>query len=196
MKKIIPEGSVLIPEQAELAFKGQIFNVYQWQQELFDGSIETFEMLRRPDTVVAMCIVDDKLLVLQDEQPHRGIRRNFPGGRVDPTDESIEAAATREVHEETGYSFKNWRLIKVVQPQMKIEWFVYILLAWEVTGQDEPHADPGEKIVVEALALEEVKQLITDKVVYMPDSSEFIGEANDVNDLLNLPEFTGPSVQR
>lgn len=195
MKKPIPQGSVLIPQQAECVFKGQIFDVFQWEQQLFDGSTETFEMLRRPDTVVAMCIVEDKLLVLHDEQPHRGIRRNFPGGRVDQTDESIEAAAAREVHEETGYSFKNWRLVKVVQPQVKIEWFVYVLIAWEVTGQDEPHADPGEKIIVEKLSLNEVKRLITDKVVYMPDSSEFLVEVSSVNDLLEREEFSGTFVE-
>lgn len=196
MKKIIPQGSVLIPDQAKKVFEGQIFDVYQWAQQLYDGSKATFEMLKRPDTVVAICIVDDKLLVLDDEQPNRGLRRNFPGGRVDVEDETVEAAATREIHEETGYSFINWRLVKVVQPQMKIEWFVYIWLAWEPAARDQPHADPGEKITVNALELDEVKRLIMDKPSYMPDTSQWLAGANSIEDLLNLPEFQGQTVDR
>src|SRR5664279_401756 len=119
MKKLIPEDSVLVPDQAERVFQGKIFDVYQWPQKLFDGSEYTFEMLKRVDTVSVICVVDGKLLVIDDEQPHLGSRQSFPGGRVDNEDETIEAAAQREILEETGYSFKHWRLIKVSQPYRK-----------------------------------------------------------------------------
>ncbi len=36
-----------IPPNAKRVFKGIIFDVYQWQQKMFDGSKETFEMLKR-----------------------------------------------------------------------------------------------------------------------------------------------------
>ncbi|HEX5744244.1 MAG TPA: hypothetical protein VFX84_02225, partial [Candidatus Saccharimonadales bacterium] len=78
MKKVIPQDSVLVPDGAELAFKGMIFDVYQWPQKLFDGSEHRFEMLKRPDTANVICVVDDKILVLDDEQPHLGKRQSFP----------------------------------------------------------------------------------------------------------------------
>lgn len=196
MKKIIPADAVLIPDQAKLAFEGMIFDVYQWQQELFDGSSHTFEMLKRTDTVTAICLVDDKIVVISDEQPHLGARESFPGGRVDKTDETIQVAAEREIREETGYSFKNWRLIKVWQPYRKIEWFVYVWLAWEVIDQQPPEVDPGEKIVVEKLDIETCQQKVSARVGYLGESADLFAQAKTIEGLLELPEFEGQIVER
>lgn len=99
MKKVIPNGSVLIPDNAVRAFQGMIFDVYQWPQKLYDGSEFTFEMLKRTDTVSVIGLVDGgKILVIDDEQPHLGSRRSFPGGRVDPSD-----ASRRSCHPAGGF---------------------------------------------------------------------------------------------
>lgn len=203
MKKLIPEDSVLVPDQAELAFQGKIFGVYQWPQKLFDGSVYTFEMLKRTDTVTVICAADNKILVIDDEQPHLGTRQSFPGGRVDDTDDSIEAAAKREILEETGYSFNNWKLIKVSQPYRKIEWFVYVLLAWGVADKQEPKLDPGEKIAVHHLSFEEVKKrvlrqqsLIQQQRDYLGESVDIFESVSDLDGLLALPEFAGREVDR
>jgi 8-oxo-dGTP pyrophosphatase MutT (NUDIX family) len=196
MKKIIPKNSVLIPEQAVRAFQGMIFDTYQWPQTLFDGSEHTFEMLKRPDTVSVICVVDGKLLVIDDEQPHLGSRQSFPGGRVDPEDSSVEVAAKREILEETGYSFKNWRLIKVSQPYRKMEWFVYVFLAWEEAGKQEPALDAGEKITVQHLNFNEVKALAAQRKGYLGESIDIFETAKDPDGLLALPEFEGQEVDR
>lgn len=196
MKKLIPADAVLIPEQAQRVFQGMIFDTYQWPQQLFDGTEHTFEMLKRADTVTAICVVDDKILVIDDEQPHMGSRQSFPGGRVDDSDESIETAAAREVLEETGYSFSNWRLIKVWQPYRKMEWFVYVLLAWDVAGQQPPHLDPGEKITMEALDFSTVKSLVLGRTGYLGESSSIFEPAASLDELLALPEFQGSEVSR
>ncbi len=44
-KRTLPKNAILIPDHATCVFRGMLFDVYQWQQEMFDGSIETFEML-------------------------------------------------------------------------------------------------------------------------------------------------------
>jgi ADP-ribose pyrophosphatase len=196
MKKTIPKDSVLIPDQAELAFKGMIFDVYQWPQALFDGSSHTFEMLKRPDTVTAICVVEDKILVINDEQPHLGSRQSFPGGRVDETDSDILTAAQREIVEETGYSFKNWRLVKISQPYRKMEWFVYVWLAWDVAGHQAPQLDAGEKITVQSLAFNELKTLIMQKVGYLGESSTLFESLETIKQLMALPEFRGQLVER
>lgn len=38
MRKYIPENAKLIPAEAECKFRGELFDVYQWPQEMFDGS--------------------------------------------------------------------------------------------------------------------------------------------------------------
>ena len=196
MKKLIPNNAVLIPESAKLAFKGMIFDVYQWPQQLFDGSEHTFEMLKRPDTVVVMAIVDGKILVIDDEQPHFGMRQSFPGGRVDDSDESIESAAQREVQEETGYAFKKWRIVRVMQPHLKIEWFVYLLVAWDVESKGETHLDAGEKIKVHEISFAELKELVLNKAGYLGESLSVIENVNSLDDILQLPEFVGQTVER
>ena len=196
MKKLIPKDAVLIPGQAKLAFKGMIFDTYQWPQDLFDGSSHTFEMLKRPDTVTAICVVKDKVLVIDDEQPYLGSRRSFPGGRVDEDDESLLAAAQREVSEETGYSFKNWRLVKVSQPYRKMEWFVYVFLAWDVTEQQAPNLDAGEKITAQSLTFDELKALVMNGAGYLGESSDLFSPLASLEQLLALPEFTGQTVDR
>jgi ADP-ribose pyrophosphatase len=196
MKKVISTDAVLIPDQAECVFKGQIFDVYQWKQPNFDGSEGTFEMLRRPDTVSVICLVDGKILVIDDEQPHTGTRQSFPGGRVDESDADIIAAAKREVLEETGYSFQNWRLIKVWQPHTKLEWFVHLVLAWEPTGKQEPQLDPGEKITVKELPFNELKDLVINKSGYLGESIDIFEGMDSPEQLLALPEFNGETVDR
>ena len=46
-----PKSSQPIPENAKKVFTGQVFDVYQWEQEMFDGSKATFECKSLNDAV-------------------------------------------------------------------------------------------------------------------------------------------------
>jgi hypothetical protein len=35
--------AIKTPKGAKLAFRGVVFDVYQWKQRMFDGSYQTFE---------------------------------------------------------------------------------------------------------------------------------------------------------
>src|SRR5690242_8634750 len=79
-----PESGQPIPEHAKRVFEGDIFDVWQWEQELYDGSSKIFEKLKRDDTVtVAASTPERKLMLLKDEQPGREPVLTFPGGRMD-----------------------------------------------------------------------------------------------------------------
>ncbi len=194
MKKVIPENAVLVPENAEKVFSGEIFDVYQWPQKMFDGSYATFEMLKRPDTINVICIVDDKILILDEEQPHHGVRTNVPLGRIDKKDINTLEGAKREVVEETGYEFENWRLVEVVQFYAKIEWFMYVYVAWGVKAQRAPKLDPGETITIRKESLENVKK----SALYDLAGNEkgIFNRVDSVDELVALPEFTGRDVDR
>ncbi len=57
-----------IPKHAKKVFNGIIFEVWQWKQKLFDGSLTTFEMLKRQDTVKAVCITpENKILIIKNK---------------------------------------------------------------------------------------------------------------------------------
>ncbi len=197
MKKIIPYNAILIPDNAKLVFKGQIFDVYQWPQTLFDGSQATFEMLRRPDTVQVIAVKDQKLILVNDEQPGRTPRVHFAGGRTDDKDDSWESTAKRELTEETGLSFKNWKLIAVNQPIPKIEWFVSWFLATGLESEHEQKLDAGEKIAPIDFDFETVRQ----KVMSGDESTlnyamPLFAKIKNMQELLNLPAFGGKEVDR
>lgn len=196
MKKIVPENAILIPPEAERVFQGMIFDVYQWQQELFDGSTATFERIKRADTVLAICIVDDKILVVEDEQPGRAKTVKFPGGRVDPEDDSMLTAAKREIREETGYEFVQWKLANVVQPENKIEWFVSIYIANNITRQQPAQGDAGEKIESVLYSFEEVKQMVNEGKGMLGYSRELFATIETIDDLRSVSEFQGKEVDR
>lgn len=152
----LPEHPILIPEHAECVFRGELFEVYQWQQEQFDGSFATFEMLRRPDTVITLAIDDDGLIVVSDEEQPGGVVRtnHLPAGRIDTTDNTTASAAQRELKEETGYEMHDWALVDVIQPESKIEWFVYFYVSRNLNNVSEPTLDAGEKISVKKVDYE------------------------------------------
>ncbi len=158
MRKYIPDTAKLIPEEAELKFKGELFDVYQWPQEMYDGSMATFEMLRRSDTVETVAIKDDKIVITYQIQPHQDWFYAYPGGRMDPEDESELAAAKRETAEEAGMEFANWKLVDVHQPIPKIDWLVYTFIATDFTRQIPQHLDNGEKIEVLEVTFDELRE--------------------------------------
>lgn len=69
MRKTLPPNAILIPDTAKQVFAGVIFDVYQWPQTMFDGRTETFEMLRRPDTVKVLLVRSNQILLINDAQP-------------------------------------------------------------------------------------------------------------------------------
>jgi len=177
-------------------YSGVIFNVHQWPQTLFDGSTETFEMLSRPDTVVVIGVVDDKLVLIEDEQPTRAAHLTLPGGRVDPTDDSILATAKREMREEVGYSFANWKLVAVHQPVTKMEWFIHVYIADAVIGQGPAHLDAGEKITPKLRSYAEVRQLVMQRQGDLGDTYDLFEKCLSLADLLALSEFEGKLIAR
>lgn len=143
-----------IPPHARLAFKGKIFEVWQWEQELYDGSTATFERLRRPNTANVIAIVGELIMVQEQEQPDSGAFISIPGGRSDDGEDSL-LAAKRELLEETGYVSDDWELFLETCPAAKIEWTVYTYIARNCRKVAEPDLDPGEKITTRLVSLEE-----------------------------------------
>jgi ADP-ribose pyrophosphatase len=189
MRNIVPKNAKFVPKQAELAFKGVIFDVYQWQQEMFDGTFETFEMIKRPDTIKVLAIKDDKIIILEQEQPGDEVFYDIPGGRHDVESEDELDAAKREMLEETGITFKNWKLLSVVQPHPKIEQFVYLFLATGFESQVGQNLDAGEKIDVHYFDFAAVQQLIKNsKARSLP--KQLLVSVSSLDELVQLPEYS------
>lgn len=193
MKKIVPVNATLIPKQAQRVFKGVIYDVYHWQQEMYDGTLEIFEMLKSTDIVKVLVIVDNKILIQHETQPGVGSFIDIPGGRNDKPGESNLAAAQREVLEEAGLTLKDWKLIRVWQPALKTENFIYLYVASNVIGEDKVDHDNGEKIISELVTFDQYSKLgMAGKLRSWPT---FVGEVKNIDELLALPEFEGKEVE-
>ena len=194
MKKLVPVDATLIPDNAEQVFKGEIYDVYQWQQEMYDGTFETFEMLKSTDIVKVLVVVEGKILIQHETQPGVGSFVDIPGGRNDKPGETNLAAAQREVLEETGLTLKTWKLVRVWQPALKTENFIYLYVASDVESEADVAHDNGEKILSELVTFEEYRSLgNAGKLRSWPT---FVGNVSSIDELLALPEFKGKEIER
>jgi len=155
-----------LPPNAKLVFKGVIFDVWQWEQKMFDGSTATFERLRRPDTAQVIPVVGDKILLQVQQQPNRlQPFPSLPGGRFDEGEEPL-AAAKRELLEETGYVSDDWVLWRELRPVNKIIWTVHSFIAHNCRYQQPPHLDAGERIENKLVSFDELLALADDPAFY------------------------------
>jgi len=160
MKMERPQSKQPLPEKATKVFKGELFDVYQWEQEMYDGTIATFEKVKRPDTVIVFGIFDDgKILLTKQEQPGMKPFISAAGGRVDEG-EDILKAAKRELLEETGYEASEYVLWKAMQPISKVEWCVYVFIAKNLRTTSNLSLDAGEKIEVIAVDFDEFIKMV------------------------------------
>ena len=150
-----------IPDHAKKVFKGEIFDVYQWDQELFDGTHHTFEMLKRPDTNQIITVHEGKIVVTFESQPNKFNYYSFPGGRANENEDPLESAK-RELIEETGFTSDDWDLYNTYEPFSKIDWKIHYFIARNCKKTQEPHLDPGEKIELKYLTFDDFMQLLHD----------------------------------
>ncbi len=164
-----PASKQPIPENAKRVFKGVMFDTYQWEQEMFDGTKTTFEKLKRPDTVVVFPVLPDgKIILTEQEQPGKAPFIGATGGRVDDG-EDILSAAKRELLEESGYEAEEYILWDAQHPASKIDWVVYTFIAKGIKKVADLNLDAGEKIKLLPLTLDEVIGVATDKDTYFAE---------------------------
>ncbi|HRN96724.1 MAG TPA: NUDIX hydrolase [Candidatus Levybacteria bacterium] len=152
-----------IPSHAKRVFKGVIFDVYHWEQEVFDGSTQTYEMLKRPNTVEVIATQGDKILLSHQSQPTKLDFYSLFGGRADENEEPL-VTAKRELLEESGLESEDWELLKTYEPIHKIDWTIYTYIARDCKKTSEQTLDVGEKIeIVECTFDEFIDIVISEK---------------------------------
>lgn len=163
-----------LPKNAKKVFRGVIFDTYQWQQKMFDGTYQTFEMLKRPDTVQIIPILDNgKILTSKQRQPKTGVFTTLFGGRVDEGEEALQAAK-RELLEESGYTAKDYKLLMKFNPVTKMDWTIYYYVAKDCKKVSEGCPDCGEKINLKEISFEEFLDLPDDPTFKSGEFENFL----------------------
>ena len=158
-----PKSQQPIPENAICVFKGKMFDTYQWEQEMYDGSKVTFEKIKRPDTVVVFPVLDDgSILITEQVQPGKEPFIGACGGRVEEGEDILESAK-REFLEETGYEANKFVIWKSVHPASKMDWVVYFFIAKGCKKVSDQALDGGEKIELKKVTFDELLQIGRDK---------------------------------
>jgi len=127
-----------------------------------DGAKHTFFVIECPDwvNVIALTRTNDVVLIEQYRQGTEEIILEIPGGMIDK-DEEPEAAARRELTEETGYESNELIYLGKSRPNPAIQnnW-MYHFLALDCEKTRETAFDEHESLLTRLAPLGEIPQLI------------------------------------
>ncbi len=154
-----------MPKNAKEVFKGNTFGVWQWEQKLFDGSQATYEAIARPDYACVIGVNDEgKILMVNDEQPHRLPVLTPPGGKVEKSEDPA-AAAIRELEEETGYSTDTVIPWFSYQPSARLYMTCHVFIAKYITVKQAAAPEAGERITIKWCNFDEFIALGSDQLL-------------------------------
>lgn len=194
MKIKRPKSKQPIPDHAEKVFSGVLFDVYQWQQEQFDGTIKTFEKAKRPDTVVVFPVLDDgRILLTKQEQPGKEPFIAATGGMIDEG-EDVLTAAKRELLEESGYEAEEFILWDARHPASKIDYVVYTFIAKGLKKvSEELNLDAGEKVELMPVTFDELIEIGMRSDFNEPEIVHYLYEAKiNIEERKKLEELFRP----
>ena len=128
-----------------------------------DGGIkDPYYVVERPDAAIIFPLTErgEVVLVRQYRPPLEGMELGLPAGLVEEGEEP-EAAARRELSEETGYTGGDWEPLGSLasSPSLKDNW-AYLFLARGVEQTEEPDPDEHELVEVVRVPVEELRDLI------------------------------------
>lgn len=148
-----------IPPTAKQVFAGKKYSVWQWEEELFDGSRGLWEGVRRNHTAHTIGVLpDERILLTEDEQPGRSSVITPAGGQVDAGEEPA-AAARREFMEETGYDIGTLIPWHYYRASTNMDWFIYAYVGRDLEKVAEPDLEAGEKVTIKTFTFDEFLQL-------------------------------------
>jgi ADP-ribose pyrophosphatase len=128
-----------------------------------DGAVkDPYYVLERPDAAIVFPVTSEGevLLVRQYRPPLERMELGLPAGLIEPGEEP-EAAARRELAEETGYTGGEWEPLSALasSPGLKDNW-AYLYLAQGVEEAGGQDLDEYERLHVVRVPLEEVTRLV------------------------------------
>jgi ADP-ribose pyrophosphatase len=149
--------------RSEKLFETPYFVLRSDRLRLPDGVIkDPYYVIERPDAAIIFPLTKEGevILVRQFRPPLERMELGLPAGLVEPG-EKPEAAARRELLEETGYAGGEWESLGSLasSPSLKDNW-AYLFLARGVEETSAPDPDEHELVEVVRVSVEDILGLI------------------------------------
>lgn len=144
----------------ERIYEGKIINLRKDKVTVENG-YSTREIVEHGGGSVIAAIRDDgrMLMVRQYRKPAGRVMLEVPAGKIDPGEDSLDAAR-RELREETGYTADSIRLLTRMYPSVGYsEEILYIYLAEDLT-EGETDFDENEAIDIETFEVEDLYRMV------------------------------------
>ena len=148
----------------ELVVNGVLFDYYQDTMQIPNGNVAKWDLIDHKGAAAVVAVREDgKLLIVR--QYRNALEREtleIPAGGLNNREEPTDAAARRELEEETGCTCETLELLTSIYTTVafcneKID--IYVANGLKPGKQ---HLDEDEFINVEAYSVEELKQMIYD----------------------------------
>ena len=181
------EGGAWEVLHSERLLETPYFTLRSDRLRLPDGAVkEAYYVLERPDAAIIFPLTKEGevVLVRQYRPPLDSMELGLPAGLVEDG-EDPEAAARRELLEETGYSGGEWESLGSLasSPSLKDNW-AYLFLARGVEETALPDLDEHELVEVTKVPLEGMLDLI--------QAGEIVSSSGVAAIMLALRRLDGP----
>ena len=176
---------------SEYLFKDLWFKVRKDVCKTPQGKIvDPYYVYEFPEWVTAVPVTEDGKIIMVRQYRHALGETciEFPGGCVDDTDASFEAAVKRELLEETGYSFSSFKSLGSISANPSTNSnLMHMFLATGGKKVSEQSLDHNEEIEIELFTVDEVKQLVKDnKILQAMHVTCFLYAMEEMGELKNL----------
>ena len=152
---------------SELIFDGRILHLYRDDITLPNGQPADRELIRHIGAVCVIPVTDDGYAVMERQYryPVDRVILEIPAGKLDSKDEDREAAARRELEEETGYHARELIPLGVFYPACAYsDETIWMYLA-KGLEKGARHLDADEFLDVELIPLAElVRQVMAGEI--------------------------------
>jgi ADP-ribose pyrophosphatase len=154
---------------SEYLFKDLWFTVRRDTCQRPDGKIVSpYYVYEFPEWVTALALTEDGKVILERQYRHGlgEVAFEIPGGCVDDTDASLEAAIARELLEETGYAFSKYEYLgkTCANPSTNNNW-MHMFLATGGRRVKEQALDDNEDIEIHLVTIDELKKLLQENQI-------------------------------
>lgn len=148
---------------SERLLENPYFAVRSDRLRLPDGAVkDNYYVIERPDAAIVFPLTENNevVLVRQYRPPLERMELGLPAGLIESGEEP-EAAAGRELAEETGYSGGAWERLGALasSPSLKDNW-AYLFLARDVKRSSGQNPDEFERLELVEVPLEELPGLV------------------------------------